>query len=82
MRTDPPAHEIAMAPWPEQHLRAQSLQALYLLDGRQRPDHPHHGTYTGLHQQRLDRMREALGREPTAEEIDLDNHRLTAPVPF
>jgi len=28
--------------------RVKLLEALYLLDGRNRPDHPHWGTYTGL----------------------------------
>jgi hypothetical protein len=69
-------------PWPEQDLRPKALQALYLLDGRQRPDHPLHGLVTGLHQQRLERLRSELGREPTPEDIHCDNHLLTAPVPF
>lgn len=28
--------------------RQDYLDALYLLDGRDSPDHPHHATYTGL----------------------------------
>lgn len=76
------AHAFPQAPWPEQDLRSIALQALDLLDGRHRPDHPQHGLYTGLHQQRLERLQLLLGREPTPEEIHRDNHLLTAPVPF
>ena len=30
--------------------RIKWLDALYDLDGRDKPDHPQHGLYTGLHQ--------------------------------
>lgn len=35
----------------EQQARQDVLDALYLLDGRDRPDHPMHAVYTGLAQQ-------------------------------
>ena len=33
--------------------RVMRMEALYVLDGRHRPDHPKHGLYTGLHQETL-----------------------------
>lgn len=80
--SDPTPRDLMPADRPEQHQRALALQALYLLDGRHRPDHPMHGLYTGLHEQRLAHLRELLGREPTTEEINRDRHLLTARVPF
>jgi hypothetical protein len=35
----------------EQQARQDTLDALYLLDGRGRPEHPFHAVYTGLAQQ-------------------------------
>lgn len=35
----------------EQQARQERLEALYLLDGRDDPDHPLYGRYTGLVQQ-------------------------------
>lgn len=32
----------------EQQTRQDRLEELYAADGRHDPDHPHHGTYTGL----------------------------------
>lgn len=32
----------------EDELRVISLDCLYLIDGRQDPDHPQHSLYTGL----------------------------------
>lgn len=34
----------------ENFARTKRLDALYILDGRDDPNHPHRGTYTGLHQ--------------------------------
>jgi len=36
----------------EGNARAAYLDDLYLLDGRNKPDHPRHGHYTGLIQER------------------------------
>jgi hypothetical protein len=35
----------------EQLARQNRLEDLYEADGRDNPDHPMHGLYTGLHQQ-------------------------------
>lgn len=35
----------------EDHARMLRMEELYLADGRDNPDHPHHMTYTGLHMQ-------------------------------
>jgi len=35
----------------EDEQRVRSLECLYIIDQRDKPDHPHHNTYTGLWQQ-------------------------------
>ena len=35
----------------EDHDRMLRMEELYVKDGRDNPEHPHHMTYTGLHQQ-------------------------------
>jgi hypothetical protein len=43
-----------------QDRRSRYLLALAELDGRHSPDHPHHGTFTGLYQSRV---RELIDRD-------------------
>ncbi len=38
--------------------RQDYLDALFLLDGRNNPAHPHHATYTGLYQARQAELQE------------------------
>ena len=39
----------------EDRARVVRMDELYLEDGRDKPDHPFHGLYTGLHQKALER---------------------------
>lgn len=43
-----PDHETKPCDPIEQQARQDTLDALYLLDGRDRPEHPFHALYTGL----------------------------------
>ena len=43
----------------EQNDRQRYIEQLYLLDGRQNPDHPMHGLLTGLHVQRMQALKAA-----------------------
>lgn len=36
--------------------RQAYIETLYLLDGRNNPDHPHHATFTGLLKHRLQQL--------------------------
>ena len=54
--TDPIPNPAVLADIAEQDARAVYIDALYYLDGRNKPDHPMNGLYTGLFLARRDAL--------------------------
>jgi hypothetical protein len=62
--TPPQPHPVMRECDPvEQNRRSEFLRFLYINDGRQRPEHPMHGLFTGLYVEYQERQRK-LNEEP------------------